>query len=172
MWYALVMKSKTTEEHYFLIHDPDKGLLFQSLLWINELECLQGVDRFVKYVRNGVFKTEKAKLKGGMYHREYRDQDGKMWGYGTAKATKDECKEEYKFLKNTLKEDGRIINQEDFFQIDSKILDFMYSLDGCGFETQKGSKVYEERQWANPDFIMWSNKKIKNDFFCKFFELP
>ena len=73
-------------------------------------------------------------------------------------------------MKATLKTEGRILNQENFIQLDSKILDFLYSLDGCAFQIGDGKQ--EERQWRTNDFIMWKNTKIRKNFLERFFDLP
>lgn len=170
MWSIIVMKQKSSEDHYFVIHDSEEGLLFQSNAWENEAKCKMGGENFIILVSKNAFSKNLTKTKAGMYHREYRDKDGFIWGYGTAKEDKAKCEEEYQALKATLKTEGRRLNQENFIQLDCKILDFMYSLDGCAFSIGDGKQ--EERQWRTNDFIMWKNTKIRKNFLNRFFELP
>ena len=175
MWSAIVMKSKESENYRFIIHEETAGMLFQSGEWKSMKDCMDGIKKFREKVRAGSFGTKVIKQKGSKYYREYRDEKNSLWGYGTEKTNESGCVEEYKVLKAALETEGVIVNQKDVLPMDPKIIDFLFSLDGCGFKKDGTASEYNParvKQWENPQFIMWENNNIKEKFFRKFFQLP
>ena len=175
MWSAIITKSMISENYYFILHDESAGMIFQSGEWETEKACLNGVWLFRQLVQAGSYEEVRIKRKGNSYFREYRDRDNKVWGYGTQQNSENGCNKEYETLKNAMKASGRIVNQKEVLPIDPKIMDFLFSLDGCGFDENgqaAATNPAQVKQWENPEFMLWNNDIVREKFFKRFFQLP
>lgn len=187
-WILKIFQSMESLAYFYRViscYSEDSIVLFQSKYYFDGDLCKKDAMTFVKLMRDSKMTVNEKKAGTKCYYNSY-SYNNIYYGHGIAATEKKNLKSIHCALKKEMSYEMIVMDALDRkaysnIPIDSKIMNWLFSLDGVGFEkVPNGIPNYpleilkptkcnptKKMQWENEKFIFWNNDNLRDNFFKK-----
>lgn len=172
-WIAMIRYDEAKKMYFYTIQGSDGELLLESENYKSDSNCEQGVETLIQLIKSNESSCTNIEECGSWYFYEIVSKNHSVLGRGKPVNEKEACMQKLReFLQYIVSGEGSIINRSKDYErrllpISSHVIDYMFSLDGIGFDAQQNpleDNPTNIKQWENPNSIFWSNVKLRENF--------
>ena len=171
-WIAKVPKSKRREGYFYVIVGADDKVFFCSSKYDTVKQCTEKIHQLQWNIRNHQSRYITIENRKEDFYFEAKAANHVALGKSTVFSSEKECVDARDQFVEFMQKPGSIVLDEnglyiDELPVDCKIMDYMFSLDGMGFD-RKGNASDDNptdvKQWEHPDSVFWSNDVIREEY--------
>ncbi len=171
-WIAKVKQSERSKGYFYVIVGSDDQVYFCSSQYDTAKLCQEKINKLQKSIKKHQDKYITIENRNEDFYFEVKAANYVSFGKSTIFHSEKECMDARdQFVEFMQKSDSIILDDNgvyiDELPIDCRIMDYMFSLDGKGFD-REGNGIEENptdvKQWEHPNSVLWGNEVIRENY--------